>query len=79
MQEPFTQRILDLIYQDPEVRRKSKDLLTDWILDTQSRTEPLDSTALLDYLAICQPHVFERLKINIRIQEDLVQAGLLVR
>ena len=72
--EPLAQRILDLIYQDPEVRRTHKDSLTDWILDTQPRTAPLDAAALVDFLATHQPDVLNRLKINVRIKEDLARA-----
>lgn len=74
MNEPLAQRILDLIYHDSEMRRMHKDSLTDWILDTQSRTEPLDTTALLEYLAGHQPDLLDRLKINVRIQDDLSRA-----
>jgi hypothetical protein len=72
--EPLAQRILDLIYHDSEMRRMHKDSLTDWILDTQSRSEPLDTTALLEYLAGHQPDLLDRLKINVRIQDDLARA-----
>lgn len=74
MNEPLAQRILDLIYHDSEMRRMHKDSLTDWILGTQSRTEPLDTTALLEYLAGHQPDLLDRLKINVRIQDELARA-----
>jgi hypothetical protein len=48
--------------------------LTDWILDTQPRTAPLDAAALLQYLAAHQPDLLSRLTINIRIKEDLARA-----
>jgi len=72
--EPLAQHILDIIYQDREVRRLHKESLTDWILDTQPRTAPLDASALLQYLAAHQPDLLNRLKINVRIKEDLVRA-----
>jgi hypothetical protein len=72
--EPLAQRILDLIFQDPQVRRLYKESLADWILDTQPRTAPLDATALLQYLAAHQPDLLNRLKINIRLKEDLARA-----
>jgi hypothetical protein len=72
--EPLAQRILDLIYQDPAVRRMYKESLTDWILDTQPRTTPLDAAALLRYLGAHQPDLLNRLKINVRIKEDLARA-----
>ncbi|HSB73762.1 MAG TPA: hypothetical protein VLH58_04360 [Candidatus Methylomirabilis sp.] len=74
MNEPLAQRILDIIYHDPDLQRRHKDSLTDWILDTQSRTAPLDTTSLLRYLAVHQPDLLDRLKINIRIQDDLAHA-----
>ena len=40
MDEPLAQRILDIIFQDPQVRRLHKESLADWILDTQPRTAP---------------------------------------
>ena len=72
MSDHLAQRILELIYRDPEVRRMHKDALTDWILDTQSRTAPLDARSLLEYLADHQPDLLDRLKINVRIHDDLV-------
>lgn len=74
MDQPLAQRILDIIYQDREVRRRHKESLTDWILDTQPRTAPLDTSALLQYLAVHQPELLNRLKINVRIKEDLARA-----
>jgi hypothetical protein len=72
--EPLAQRILDLIFQDPQVRRLYKESLADWILDTQPRTAPLDAAALLQYLAAHQPDLLNRLKINMRLKEDLARA-----
>ncbi len=74
MDEPLAQHILDIIYDDPEVRRLYKESLTDWILDTQPHTAPLDAAALLQYLAARQPDLLNRLKINLRIKEDLARA-----
>ena len=73
MDEPLAQRILDLIFQDPDVRRMHKETLADWILDTQPRTAPLDAAALLDYLAAHQPDLLNRLKINVRLKEELAR------
>jgi hypothetical protein len=70
----LAQRILTLIYHDSEVRRKHKDALADWILDTQPRTGPLDPAVLMDYLALHQPDLLERLKSNVRLQEEFAQA-----
>ena len=74
MNEPLAQQILELIYNDSDVRRMYKDSLTDWILDTQPRTAPLDATALLGYLTVHQPDLLDRLKINVRIQHELARA-----
>ncbi len=74
MDEPLAQRILAIIYHDPDVRRRYKESLTDWILDTQPRTAPLDTEALVHYLAAHQPDLLNRLKINVRIKEDLARA-----
>jgi hypothetical protein len=74
MDEPLAQRILDIIFHDPELRRLHKESLADWILDTQPRTAPLDAAALLQYLAAHQPDLLNRLKINLRLKEDLARA-----
>ena len=73
MTEPLTRQLLELIYHDPEVRRTYKDSLTDWILDTQSRTAPLSASSLLEYLAVHQSEVFHRLKSNVRITDEIAQ------
>ncbi len=74
MNEPLAQRILDLIYHDPEVRRTYKDSVTNWILDTQPQTAPLDTAALLEYLSVHQPDLLHRLKINVRVKDELAHA-----
>lgn len=74
MEERLAQRILDIIFQDPHVRRLYKESLADWILDTQPRTAPLDAAALVQYLATHQPDLLNRLKINVRLKEDLARA-----
>ena len=73
MDEPLAQRILDIIYHDPDCRRVSKESLTNWILDTQPRTTPLEAAALVQYLAAHQPDLLNRLKINVRLKEDLAR------
>ncbi len=74
MDEPLAQRILDIIYQDREVRRLYKESLTDWILDTQPHTAPLDVEALIRYIAAHQPDLLNRLRINLRVKEELARA-----
>ncbi len=71
MSESLAQQLLNLIYRDPAVQRMHKDALTDWILDTQPQTAPLDTTALVDYLALYQPDLLDRLKINVRVQDNI--------
>jgi hypothetical protein len=51
-----------------------KEFFIDWILDTQPRMAPLDASALVQYLAAHQPDLLNRLKINVRIKEDLARA-----
>lgn len=74
MDDLLAQKILELIYRDPAMHRSHKEHLTDWILDTQPRTLPLDASALLRYLASHQPEILNRLKINIRIKDELAKA-----
>ncbi|HWT80005.1 MAG TPA: hypothetical protein VN203_14075 [Candidatus Acidoferrum sp.] len=74
MDEPLAQRILDIIYEDLDRRRVHKESLTDWILDTQPRTAPLNAAALVQYLATYQPDLLNRLKINVRLKEELARA-----
>jgi hypothetical protein len=72
--EPLAQRILEIIYRDSSVNRPHKESLTDWILDTQPRTLPLDGAALVHYLAGHQPDILERLRINVHIKEEIERA-----
>ena len=74
MDEPLAQKILEIIYRDPDVNRPHKESLTDWILDTQPRTVPLDAAALLRYLAGHQSDILERLRINVQLREDIERA-----
>jgi len=72
--EPLAQQILDLIYHDLKVHRTYKDSLADWILDTQPRAEPLNTKTLLEYLAVHQSDVLSRLKIDVRIKNEIDRA-----
>jgi len=72
--DPLAQRILEIIYHDPDLQRSHKESVTDWILDTQPRTAPLDVAALVQYLAAHQLELLNRLKINVRIQAELARA-----
>jgi len=74
MNQFLAQRVLDIIYMDPHVRRAHKDSIADWILDTQPRSAPLSTSALLIYLAEHQADVLGRLMNNIRIGDDLARA-----
>ena len=71
MDEPLAQKILEIIYRDPEVHRPHKESLTDWILDTQPRHQPLDGAAVLRYLKAHQPEVLERIRINVQLKDDI--------
>ena len=73
MDEPLAQEILDILYRDPGSRRSYKELLTDWILDTQPHGLPLDGTALIQYLARHQSDILSRLKINIQVKEEIAR------
>jgi hypothetical protein len=73
MTTPLAQRMLEFLYHDAGVRQTAKDALADWILDTQPRTRPLDSTALVDYLARQHPELLARLKRNVRLQAELAR------
>jgi hypothetical protein len=72
--QPLAQRILNLVYQNPGVQRVYKEALTNWILDTQPRTAPLGTAALVEYLSAYHPDLLARLKSNVRIKEDLDRA-----
>ena len=74
MTVPLAQQVLDVIYHDSKVRRTYKDSLTDWILDTQPRTEPLNTKTLLEYLAVHQSDVLSRLKIDVRVKDEIDRA-----
>ena len=74
MNQFLAQRILDIVYGDPHVRRAHKDSIADWILDTQPWSTPLSTSALLTYLAAHHADVLERLMSNVRIGEDLAFA-----
>jgi hypothetical protein len=74
MTERLTQQVLELLYHDAKVRRTEKEALTDWILDTQSRTAPLAASELLAYLANHQSEVLHRLQHNVRLTAELAQA-----
>jgi hypothetical protein len=73
MDEPLGKEILDILYRDPSIRRAYKDHLSDWILDTQPHGDPLDGTALIQYLARHQPDILSRLKINTKVGEEITR------
>lgn len=74
MPDPLVQLILDTIYGDMKTPQSHREALTDWLLDTQSRTAPLEIGVLLPYLATQQPELFERLKNNWRARGELASA-----
>ena len=71
---PLVQLILDTIYRDKQTPQSHRDALTDWLLDTQSRTAPLEIEVLLPYLATQQPDLLKRLKDNWRVKGELASA-----
>jgi hypothetical protein len=68
-------QILEILYQDPAIRRLWKDQLSDWILDQQASEQPLDARALLNHMLMSHPEVLERLVNNVRVK-DRIQAFL---
>jgi hypothetical protein len=72
--DPFAQRLLNSIDHAPDGRRVYKEALTDWILDAQPRTAPVDKAALGPYLAAHQPERLTRLQITGRRQAELARA-----
>lgn len=72
--DPAVQLILDTIYGDMQPPRSQRDALTDWLLDTQSRTAPLEIGVLLPYLATQQPDLLKQLKNHWRVREELASA-----
>ena len=74
MPDPLVQLILDTIYRDMRTPLFHRDALTDWLLDTQSRTAPLEIGVLLPYLATQQPDLLDRVKNNWRARDELASA-----
>ena len=74
MPDPLVQLILDTIYRDLKTPQSHRDALTDWLLDTQSRTAPLEIGVLLPYLATRQPDLLKQLKNNWRVRGELASA-----
>jgi hypothetical protein len=71
--DTLAQQMLDLIHRNSAMRRTEKDALSDWILDTQSRTELLNTRVLLDHLATHQADVLSRLQNNVSIPDEIAQ------
>jgi hypothetical protein len=74
MPDPRVQLILDTIFHHMKTSQSERDALTDWILDTQPRTAPLEIGVLLSYIATQQPDLLRQLKANWRVKETLASA-----
>ena len=74
MPDPRVQLILDTIFRDMKTSQSERDALTDWLLDTQPRTAPLEIGVLLSYMATQQPDLLKQLKANWRVKETLASA-----
>jgi hypothetical protein len=74
MNDVLAQRILELIFRDSAVRRMHKDTLSDWILDTHSRSGTVSPADLLTYLRAHQPELVDRLTIDVSIGDDVTRA-----
>jgi len=71
MPDPRVQLILDTIFRDMKTPQSERDALTDWLLDTQPRTAPLEIGVLLPYIVAQQPDLLKQLQANWRIKETL--------
>jgi hypothetical protein len=74
MPDPRVQLILDTIIRHMKTPQSERDALTDWLLDTQPRTAPLEIGVLLPYIATQQPDLLKQLKANWRVKETLASA-----
>ena len=74
MPDPLVQLILDIIYLDMRTPQSHRDALADWLLDTQTRTAPLEIGVLLPYLSTRQPDLLKQLKNDWRVRGELANA-----
>jgi hypothetical protein len=74
MPDPRVQLILDTIFRHMKTSQSERDALTDWLLDTQPHTAPLEIGVLLSYIATQQPGLLRQLKANWRVKETLASA-----
>ncbi len=74
MPDPRVQLILEAIFRHLKTSQSEREALTDWILDTQPRTAPLEVGALLPYIATQQPDLLKQLKTDWRVKETLASA-----
>lgn len=63
--------ILEILYHDPGARRRWKDELSDWILDTRSAQQPLNPVALLQHLRWFYPQVYDRVIGNVQVRDEV--------
>lgn len=71
MNTPLLTHLLDLLFQDPRTHNQVKDRLSDWILDRRAQGLTLDGPNLLEHLRTVHPQIFERLKVNPRVKDDI--------
>lgn len=63
--------LLDLLFQDSSAHRQQKDWLSDWILDQYALEQRLDDRTLVEHLRTVYPPIFERLKVNPRVKDEI--------
>lgn len=67
----LTKVVLEILYHDTGTRRRWKDELSDWILDTQPAQQTLDLVALLQHLQWFHPQVYERVLGNVQVRHEV--------
>jgi hypothetical protein len=67
----LTKVVLEILYHDTGTRRRWKDELSDWILDTQPAQQTLDPAALLQHLRWFHPQVYERVLGNVQVRHEV--------
>lgn len=71
MNAPLLTHLLGLLFQDPHTHRQVKDRLSDWILDRYALIGYLDDQILVEHLRTIHPQVFERLKVNPLVKDEI--------
>src|SRR5574337_1822006 len=71
MNTPLLTHLLGLLFQDPRTHSQVKDRLSDWILDRHALGLTLGGHDLLEHLQTAHPNIFERLKENPRVKDEI--------